>query len=156
MITDRLVTATAFAAVSIALSACASVTTQWHQDVVLATPLVVDANCSLQNERGTWTATKPGPVRVTKSKTPLEVRCTKEGYRDTTAIALVGIEPWFWGNFVIGGLLGMGLDWATGSIHKYRSPVTVFMTSTNAANPEPAPTASEQPVNTASNSPPTN
>jgi hypothetical protein len=145
--------AATFAAVSIALSGCATFTTQMHQEITVTTPMVDGASCSLQNVRGMWMVTTPGKVQVLKSKTEVQIRCMKDEFQDGYFSEAAGIEPWVWGNFVIGGLLGFSLDWATGSIHKYRPDVVVRMRPAGAAaNSAPPP---PQPTNTASNRPPT-
>jgi uncharacterized protein YceK len=154
MNTRHIASAAIVAAIGIALSGCATVITQMHQDLSVTTPTAEGASCSLQNVRGMWTVQTPGKVTVLKSKDDMQVRCTKDGFQDAQGVALVGIAPWFWGNFVIGGLLGMGLDWSTGSIHKYRENVVVPMKSSGAAaNTAPAPT---QRTTTARNGAPTN
>src|SRR5215467_12077627 len=117
---------------------------------MVTTPMADGASCTLQNVRGMWTVQTPAMVRVTKSKDDMQVRCTKAGYEDAQGVALVGIEPWFWGNFVIGGALGMGLDWADGSIHKYRPAVVPMKPPAGAANTAAPAT---QPISTASNRP---
>lgn len=37
--------------------------------------------CTLSNDKGTWTVTTPGKVRLARSSRPLQVECRKEGYR---------------------------------------------------------------------------
>ena len=39
---------------------------------------LVNANCSLSNDRGSWTLTSPGSVLVTHSLSPLSVSCVKD------------------------------------------------------------------------------
>ncbi len=152
-ITYRVAFAATFAAVSVALSGCATFTTQMHQEITVTTPMADGASCSLQNVRGMWMVTTPGKVQVLKSKTDVQIRCMKAGFQDGYFAEAAGIEPWFWGNFVIGGLLGFSLDWATGSIHRYRTDVVVRMSPAGAAaNSAPPP---PPPTNTASNRPPT-
>ena len=83
--------------------------------------------------------TSPGTVVVKKSKTNVDIRCTKAGFSDGQAVADSGFEPWTLGNILIGGLIGLGIDWGTGGIHKYPSNVQVPMTpSGGASNPPPA------------------
>lgn len=38
------------------------------------------ASCVLHNDRGSWTVTTPGNVRVERSLEPLEFECAREGY----------------------------------------------------------------------------
>ena len=37
--------------------------------------------CTLRNDRGTWSATAPGRVKVLRSSDPLVVDCTADGYK---------------------------------------------------------------------------
>ena len=48
----------------------------------LRVPLPVEGmRCTLANDKGTWTATTPAKVRVTRSEAPLVVDCAMEGYK---------------------------------------------------------------------------
>lgn len=42
---------------------------------------VQGAQCTLRNDKGTWTVTTPAIVRVSRSSIALEVDCAKEGFR---------------------------------------------------------------------------
>jgi len=44
---------------------------------------------------------------------------SKEGYKTFTTQMTTSLDPWFWGNIVIGGLLGSTTDAATGAVHQY-------------------------------------
>jgi hypothetical protein len=52
------------------------------------------------------------------------VTVQKEGYESKTATLVTSVEPWFWGNIVLGGLLGSTTDAANGNMYKY-SPATI-------------------------------
>lgn len=44
---------------------------------------------------------------------------SKEGYKTFTTSMTTSLDPWFWGNIVIGGVLGSTTDAATGAMHQY-------------------------------------
>ena len=107
------------------LSGCASIVTGGTQSLQVMTPTADGANCSLSNKEGMWQVNSPGAVTVKRSKTDVLVECTKPGYQTGKAVADSGFEPWTLGNVLIGGLIGLGIDWGTGSIHKYPSTIQV-------------------------------
>jgi len=50
----------------------------------------------------------------------------KEGYQSKTIVADTTIEPIFWGNILVGGVLGSSTDFGTGAMYKY-SPATFIV-----------------------------
>lgn len=118
----------------VGLSGCASIVTGGTQSLQVTTPTADGANCSLSNKEGMWQVNSPGAVTVKRSKTNVEVECTKAGYRTGKAVADSGFEPWTLGNLLIGGLIGLGIDWGTGSIHKYPSTIQVPLTPSAGAS----------------------
>ena len=52
------------------------------------------------------------------------VTVSKEGYLSKTVTLNSDMEPWFWGNIVLGGLLGSTTDASTGAMYKY-APATI-------------------------------
>jgi hypothetical protein len=62
--------------------------------------------------------TTPATVKLTKKKEYI-VTVTMEGYKESTAnITKQGIEGWFWGNIICGGLIGIVVDITSGAINK--------------------------------------
>lgn len=125
----------AFAAVVLlgtALSGCASIVKGSSEDIALNTAPADGASCSLKNGLGEWSATTPAKVTVKRSKTDIDVRCTKEGYKDGSTVVASGFQPWTLGNLLIGGIIGIGIDWGTGAINDYPSTVNVPMQPTTA------------------------
>ena len=53
-----------------------------------------------------------------------QITVRKEGYESKTVVADTGFEPIFWGNIIIGGVLGSTTDAASGSMYKY-SPASL-------------------------------
>lgn len=60
------------------------------------------------------------PITVTLEKqTNQMLTFQKEGYKTYTTPLVTTVNEWFFGNILIGGLLGSTTDAASGSIHKY-------------------------------------
>jgi hypothetical protein len=51
---------------------------------------------------------------------------TKEGYKPVTMELATTLDPWFWGNIVLGGFIGSTIDWLSGGVHQY-SPSQYFV-----------------------------
>ena len=76
-------------------------------------------------------------------KTPLTVRLDKksnqavifekDGYKSQTMQLETRINGWFWGNIVLGGLIGSTTDGLSGAVHEY-SPSQYFVTLPPAGN----------------------
>jgi hypothetical protein len=60
----------------------------------------------------------PTTVRLDK-KSGQSVIFTKDGYEPLTMQLATRMQPWFFGNIVIGGLLGSTTDGVSGAIHEY-------------------------------------
>ena len=52
------------------------------------------------------------------------VTVKKDGYQPKTVTLDTSVEPIFWGNIIIGGVLGSTTDLSTGGLYKY-SPATI-------------------------------
>lgn len=68
----------------------------------------------------------PITANVSRDKN-VAVTFEKEGYKTYTAQLSTTLNGWFWGNIVIGGLLGSTTDGLSGAIHEY-SPDQYFVT----------------------------
>lgn len=131
----------AFAALGIMLSGCASVVKGSTQSVAITTPPIEGATCTLTNPKGeTWTVVSPGIATIGRSKHDLQVKCVKVGYRDGFAVLSSSFEGWTLGNLFIGGIIGFGVDAATGAINEYPHAFQVPMTpgvSSGTTDPQP-------------------
>ena len=54
---------------------------------------------------------------------------SKDGYKPVTMELATTLDPWFWGNIVLGGFIGSTTDGINGSVHQY-SPSQYFVTLT--------------------------
>ncbi len=61
------------------------------------------------------------------NKTGQSVTFTKDGYEPLTMQLSTELQPWFFGNVIIGGLLGSTTNGASGAIHEY-SPSQYMVT----------------------------
>jgi len=48
-----------------------------------------------------------------------QVRVEKDGYEPTEITLRKGVNGWIWGNVLLGGIIGLIIDIATGSINKF-------------------------------------
>ena len=88
---------------------------------------VLGARCSLTNDKGQWFATTPGSVTVRRSYSSLAVDCNTDSSAGT-AKAKSSTKPMAFGNILFGGVIGVGVDVATGAAYDYPEVITVAMT----------------------------
>lgn len=131
----------AVAAMGFTLSGCASIVKGTSQSILITTPPTTGAYCILTSKEGNWTVTSPGAVTVSKSRENIIVTCTKEGFQEAVASIPSNFEGWTVGNILIGGVIGLGVDAATGAINDYPDAFQVPMTPMPGVTPALAPTA---------------
>lgn len=131
------------------LSGCASIVSGQNQSLSVVAKSsdshgVMGAKCSLANDKGQWFTTTPGSVTVRRSYSNLAVNCQHSG---STGIAQVKstTKPMAFGNIIFGGVIGVGVDVATGAAYDYPDLVTVQMLSAEQASPERTTTAPPAP-----------
>jgi len=117
----------ALLAVGVSLSGCASVIKGSSQTIAIATPPTSGANCVLTSKEGSWPVVTPGVVKVERSKEDIIIRCTKPGWQDAMDTIPSNFEGWTVGNLLIGGVIGVGIDAATGAINEYPHAYNVAM-----------------------------
>jgi hypothetical protein len=115
----------AIAALGVALSGCATIVDGTHQSVSVNTTPVQDSQCTLTNSQGTWYLKSPGSVEVHKTKTDLHIACTHDGYQPGDMVAVSKFGGATFGNIIAGGLIGAGVDAASGANYYYDTPITV-------------------------------
>ncbi len=98
---------------------CASITQGSDQIVTVDTPNCPGAQCKLTNKDGTYYINQtPGTVTINKSGSQLSVECYKGDARSVSSSSS-SVENMAWGNILIGGIIGGGVDMATGAAYKY-------------------------------------
>lgn len=108
----------------LACSACASIVEGDDQAVDVDT-VPVGAACELSRDGATIAqlAATPGSVRVSKSRDDIRVECRKPGYQTRSKRLVSEFETAALGNLILGGVVGLGVDAATGAMHGYPSEV---------------------------------
>lgn len=116
-------------AFSLWVSGCATITRGTNQTVAVNTPGVPQATCILTSSAvGSRTVVTPGTVSLEKSKETVSVRCIKECYSDGAGVIPTNFEGMTAGNIVLGGVIGLGVDAASGAMNNYAPEVQVLMT----------------------------
>ncbi|HEY4140920.1 MAG TPA: hypothetical protein VGM57_05870 [Pseudolabrys sp.] len=114
---------------ALALAACATVTRGTTQVVAVNTPGVPGATCTLTSAAiGSQLVVTPGTIALEKSKEEISVRCTKECYTEGAGVIASNLEGMTAGNIILGGVIGFGVDAASGAMNKYSPEIQVVMT----------------------------
>lgn len=107
---------------------CASITKGTTQDVTIDTPNVSGAVCTLtSNAICSKTVTRPAIVKLEKGKDAITVSCRKEYYEDGIGLIPSNFEGMTAGNILIGGIIGLGVDAATGAMNQYQNQISIHM-----------------------------
>ncbi len=120
------------------LSGCASIVEGTDQQVTINTT-PDGAKCALSREGQVIGIANPTPQTLTlsKSRKDVTVLCQKAGYKEATAILDSEFESMTLGNLLIGGVIGVGVDAATGALNEYDNLITVPLTPETAVAPAP-------------------
>jgi hypothetical protein len=130
---------------SVGLVGCATLTHGTTQTVAINTPGVNGATCTLiSNSVGTQVVTTPGVVTLAKGSAAVSIRCTKECYNDGTGILSSNMDGMTAGNVVVGGVIGLGVDAATGAMNQYAPQADIVMTPDGSCAPPAAPPAKKR------------
>lgn len=122
-------------------SGCASIVSESSYPVAIqSTPDF--ANFTITNKGGVTVHTGVTPTIVTlkagagyfKSES-YNIKVSKEGYADKTFVLNSTMDGWYWGNILIGGLIGMLIvDPITGAMYKLPADVAINLDSTTTAS----------------------
>jgi len=123
--------AIAFVAVVSQIVGCASIVNGQNQTVSVETRTgggpVAGASCKLSNDKGVWFVTTPGSTTVHRSFEDLSVKCEKESLEPGLVSVKSGTKAMAFGNIIFGGVIGAGVDVATGAAYDYPPLITVTM-----------------------------
>jgi hypothetical protein len=119
----------------LAAAGCASIITGTSQQIAIAT-MPSGAKCVVSREGQAMAMVEPTPgmATVRKDKHDILVTCDKEGYQTATQYLHSGIEAGAFGNIIAGGLIGWGVDSATGADNKYPETTTLVMQAAPSGN----------------------
>jgi hypothetical protein len=121
-------TAALCGAISILFAGCSTIVKGTEQQVSVNTPGVPGALCQLQSPAiGTRTVQTPANITLPKSKNNVAVSCTAQCYSPDVG-TLAHTEAMAAGNVLFGGIIGLGIDAASGAMNTYDPGVEVIMT----------------------------
>ena len=130
-LTRRLALSVMGVAITAMSTGCASITSGKNQPVSVNTLCegepVIEASCTLVNNKGSWHVKTPGSVMIQKAYGDLAIDC-KKGESIGTAKFKSSNNGAVWGNLIAGGLIGYAVDAGSGAGFDYPSPMTVTMT----------------------------
>jgi hypothetical protein len=123
---------------ALALAGCATITKGTSQIIAVDTPGVPGATCTITTQSGPQPVTTPGTITLAKASAALPISCVKECYVTGSSIIPSNTEAMAAGNVIFGGVIGLGVDAASGAMNKYPDMVTVAMTPDPACRRAPA------------------
>ena len=127
-------------AISLFLGSCSTIVKGTQQQVSINTPGVTGAMCTLQSPAvGSRTVQTPGNIVLPKSKHNVAVSCTAQCYAPGVATLASHTEIMTAGNVVFGGLIGLGVDAASGAMNTYDANVDVMMSPIPTCGRTPGP-----------------
>jgi hypothetical protein len=115
--------------ISIVIAGCSTIVKGTEQQVSVNTPGVPGALCQLQSPAiGMRTVQTPANIVLPKSRHNVAVTCSAQCYTDGVGTLGSHTEVMTAGNVIFGGLIGLGVDAASGAMNKYDPDVEVVMT----------------------------
>lgn len=134
----------------VCLSGCASIVNGHNQSVSVTTSSkgqeLAGAKCTLSNDKGTWYLSSPGSTSVQRSYGDLSVKCEKAELPSGVNIVKSSTTGAVFGNILVGGVIGAGIDVATGAAYKYPNLIPVVMGQTATYSTPAAPPLPGQPA----------
>src|SRR3990172_8889628 len=112
----------------ILLGGCSTIVKGTSQQIAVTTPGAQGAMCELSSPAiGTQTVQAPATVTLKKSKHNVAVRCVAQCYADGVGILASHTEVMTAGNVLVGGVIGLGVDAASGAMNTYEPSVSIPM-----------------------------
>ncbi len=115
--------------ICILFAGCSTIVKGTEQQVSVTTPGVPGAMCQLQSPAiGMRTVQTPANIVLTKSRHNVAISCIAQCYSPGVGTLGSHTEIMTAGNVVFGGLIGLGVDAASGAMNTYDPSVDVIMT----------------------------
>ncbi len=127
------------AALGMLLPGCATITKGGQQTVTVNTD-PAGASCSLTRDGKPLAVVNPTPgsIPIEKASGDIAVACKKGGYKDAAGALASEFQAWTFGNVILGGIVGIVVDAASGAMHQYPAMLTITL------EPEAFATATER------------
>jgi len=123
---------------AISVSACASIVGGRYQQVAVethASDQSIGADCTLSNGEGDIHITAPATATVRRSAQNLNVTCKKDGQQVAQQSYEAHTRGMVWGNLLIGGLLGIVIDFSDKAAMHYPNKLSVSLPAAYASLP---------------------
>ena len=128
------------------LSSCASIVSGTSQEIAI-TSSPSGADCVVSRQGMTLQqVTTPASPTIQKNRHDLSVACSKSGYATVTQANDSGVEPWLFGNILIGGLVGVIIDVSSGARNRYDNSMIFNLPHAPQAAPVGTETSLSQPT----------
>ena len=119
----------------VSTSGCATLVTGDVQSIAISSN-PPGALCDVQrNGNMLGQVLTPGVATVTKGNNALDITCRKPGYTSVVGTNESNISGWVLGNVLFGGIIGVGIDFATHADSVYGRKVTVTLQPAYANTP---------------------
>jgi hypothetical protein len=125
-------------AIVASIQGCATVTKGGYQNITVETPGCSGAECKLTNKDGAWYVTTPGSVMVERSNGDLTLFCRHPNLGKEPLVTTWNPKTggWVWGNILLGGVIGAGVDLITGNAYDYPQRITLPIDCSVPVKPE--------------------
>jgi hypothetical protein len=110
------------------LSGCASLVNDDSQEVsvrLMCGHKTLMATCHLQNDKGRWTLSTPGTIRVVNDTSSLQISCRGQYVPSFTVSAMPMPSVALLGNLFIGGVVGAAVDVYNNTAMKYPENIDI-------------------------------
>ncbi len=138
-------------------SGCASIVSGSNQPISVETKLkgaaVNGAYCRVNNDKGTWFVTTPGSLTIQRSIQNLDIKCEKDGIPAGLLSVKSSAKAIAFGNILLGGPIGAGVDILTGAAFDYPASIPVEMDNNSLIIITPLQTISTAPATTPATAP---
>jgi hypothetical protein len=110
------------------LSGCATITKGTQQTITISTD-PTGAVCNLTRDAKPLAVVNPTPgsIPIEKAMGQISILCKKPGYKDAAGALASEFQAWTFGNIILGGLIGIAVDAASGAMHEYPAMVTITL-----------------------------
>lgn len=110
------------------LAGCSTIIEGRSQEIKVTTS-PSNASCILkrQNQTIATIASTPGSAYIEKTKYDINIICSKTGYKEVDYFNHSDEAGATFGNILLGGWIGWGIDSATGADNKYESQVNIIL-----------------------------
>ncbi len=113
------------------MPACATITTGSTQNVTVITE-PPGAACTLTRGDSTLGEVRPTPgvINISRSHRNVDVACQAEGRQNATGVLTSQVQAMTAGNILVGGVIGLAVDAASGASARYPETITVALPPT--------------------------